>query len=109
MRHICRTYSRIIENSSFRIHSDNNIDNSIEILETWLKEQGDKYFLVNVTLDKKTHGHQDENSFTDWSPTRFEHIIKLRENILNYARRIWADYVFVSLCKCFDGPVRCLL
>ncbi|XP_058805518.1 glycosyltransferase 25 family member [Phymastichus coffea] len=77
------------------IHSDNNIDNTIEVLETWLNEQSNNYFSVNVTLDRKNYGHEDEKSFAEWSPKRFEHIIKLRENILNYARRIWADYVFM--------------
>jgi collagen beta-1,O-galactosyltransferase len=60
-----------------------------------LKEQGDKYFSINVTLDEKTQGHIDENGIADWTSSRFEHIIKLREEVLNYARNMWADYLFV--------------
>ncbi|XP_011498095.1 PREDICTED: glycosyltransferase 25 family member isoform X2 [Ceratosolen solmsi marchali] len=79
----------------YGIRSDNNIDNTIKILNTWLKEQGSNYFSVNVTMDPKTQGHEDEKGIADWTPSRFEHIIKLREEVLNYARKIWADFIFM--------------
>ncbi|XP_023246412.1 glycosyltransferase 25 family member isoform X2 [Copidosoma floridanum] len=77
------------------IQSDNNVDNTINVLKTWLREQGDHYFLINATLDDKTHGIEDEKGIADWSPVRFEHVIKLREEVLNYARKIWADFIFM--------------
>ncbi|XP_001608141.2 glycosyltransferase 25 family member [Nasonia vitripennis] len=77
------------------IYSDNNVDNTIEVLKKWLTVQKDNYFMVNATLDEESHGHDDEKGIADWSSKRFEHIIKLREEVLNYARRIWADFIFM--------------
>lgn len=51
--------------------------------------------MVNATLDEESHGHDDEKGIADWSSKRFEHIINLREEVLDYARRIWADFIFV--------------
>lgn len=53
--------------------------------------------MINATLDEKTHGHEDEKGIADWSPKRFEHIIKLREEVLDCAKKIWADFIFVSI------------
>lgn len=81
---------------SIRFYSDNNVDNSIEILKTWLSVENGKYFSINTSLDEKSTGHKDEKGYADWSLMRFTHVIKLREEILNYGRKIWADYIFVS-------------
>lgn len=40
--------------------------------------------------------HSDQESITHWSALRYQHVIKLRETALNFARDIWADYLFVS-------------
>lgn len=79
----------------FRIRSDNNIDDTINVLKTWLNDYGKNYFSINATLDDNTNGIDDEIGIADWSINRFEHVIKLREEILDHAKRIWADYIFV--------------
>lgn len=77
------------------IQSDNNIDNSIEILSTWIKTESDKYHGVEVNFDEKTHGFEDEDGIADWSTQRFLHIMDLREKALTAGRLMWADFVWM--------------
>lgn len=81
----------------FRICSDNNIDNTNEILRAWLAEESEKYHTVDIYIDEKSNGFEDEESNTDWSLLRFTHVINLRQEALNYARKIWADFIWVIL------------
>lgn len=80
----------------FRIRSDNNIDNSIKILNKWIDSESEKYHYLNIYLNTTTVGFEDERTYADWSPRRFAHVIDLREQALNYAREIWADFILVS-------------
>ncbi|XP_034938620.1 glycosyltransferase 25 family member [Chelonus insularis] len=80
---------------SLWIQSDNNIDNSIEILKVWLKQHQSKYHSINTILDETSTGLESEEGVASWPIARFNHIIELRENILNYARKIWADYLLM--------------
>ncbi|XP_033222160.1 glycosyltransferase 25 family member-like isoform X2 [Belonocnema kinseyi] len=83
------------ERISLWIRSDNNIDKSIEILNTWLEQQKTKYHAVDFLFDDKSKGFDDEKGIADWSPTRFSNIIKLREEAVHHARKIWADFIFM--------------
>ncbi|KAG7211162.1 hypothetical protein KM043_010486 [Ampulex compressa] len=82
-----------------RIHlwicSDNNVDNSIEILNAWLEVEEKYYHGVYLKLDEKSSGFDDEDGVADWSPQRFTHVIGLREEALNYGRLIWADFLWM--------------
>lgn len=55
------------------------------------------YHLVNVGLDEKSMGIEDEDGIADWSTNRFTHVINLREELFHFGRKIWADYIFVSI------------
>ncbi|XP_076241704.1 glycosyltransferase 25 family member isoform X2 [Calliopsis andreniformis] len=77
------------------IQSDNNIDNSIEILSTWCKISNEKYHSIDITFDEESHGFEDEDGIADWSTQRFLHIINLREKALNQARFMWADFIWM--------------
>lgn len=77
------------------IRSDNNIDNTSEILKTWLKTESKKYQDVNIYINEESNGFDDESSIADWSNQRFEHIINLRQEALDYARKIWADFIWM--------------
>ena len=79
----------------FRVRSDNNVDRSIEILNKWISLEGEKYHSLNVQLNATSTGFEDERTIADWSPRRFAHVIDLREQALNYARAIWADFILV--------------
>ncbi|XP_043586475.1 glycosyltransferase 25 family member [Bombus pyrosoma] len=82
-----------------RIHlwicSDNNIDNSIEILSVWIKNERSKYHGIEINFDEKSNGFEDENEIAHWSPQRFLHVINLREEALHAGRNIWADFIWM--------------
>lgn len=81
----------------FRIHSDYNTDNTIEILNEWLSHVESKYHSVHKVLDDTTpQRHQNESSPFDWPRARFEHVISLKEQAKREAKQNWADYIFVS-------------
>ncbi|KAL6442951.1 hypothetical protein ACFW04_002750 [Cataglyphis niger] len=77
------------------IRSDNNVDRSIEILNKWISLEGEKYHSLNVQLNATSTRFEDERTFADWSPRRFAHVIDLREQALDYARQIWADFIWM--------------
>ncbi|EFN88899.1 Glycosyltransferase 25 family member [Harpegnathos saltator] len=77
------------------ICSDNNVDNTIEILNKWINSEGKKYHCLNVHLNATSMGFEDEKTITDWSSRRFAHVINLREQALNYARQIWTDFIWM--------------
>lgn len=77
------------------MRSDHNEDNSIEILHSWLSSFSYKYHSVNVEYDKQSKRRSSELSPTHWSSERHEDVIRLKEEAIEYARSIWADYVFV--------------
>ena len=39
----------------------------------------------------------DSNGPNDWSPSRYHHVLELRQNALDEAKRQNADFLFVSL------------
>lgn len=80
---------------SFWIRSDNNVDNSIEILNKWISSRSELYHSLNVHLNASSTGFEDERSIADWSSRRFTHVIDLREQALDYARKIWADFILM--------------
>ncbi|XP_014487037.1 PREDICTED: glycosyltransferase 25 family member isoform X2 [Dinoponera quadriceps] len=77
------------------VRSDNNVDNSIEILTKWINSEGELYHSLNVHLNATSTGFEDEKTIADWSPSRFAHIIDLRERALNHARQVWADFIWM--------------
>lgn len=77
------------------IHSDNNIDNSIEILSTWLVNKGNEYHGIEINFDKESNGFEDENGIADWSTQRFLHVINLREKSLIAGSNMWADFLWM--------------
>ncbi|XP_030035142.2 glycosyltransferase 25 family member isoform X2 [Manduca sexta] len=79
-----------------RIHSDYNEDRSEEILQKWASKYASEYHGINYTKNRTSEQlHPDEDNMFHWSPRRYSHVINLRENALNFARRIWADYIFM--------------
>lgn len=57
-----------------------------------------------MTLDRTSGGQkfQDQKHYTDWTPQRFKHIIKLREKAFKVARDSSADYLFVSFIHLYN-------
>nr|XP_033329451.1 glycosyltransferase 25 family member [Megalopta genalis] len=77
------------------IYSDNNIDNSIEILSTWINNRVNEYHGIDKDFNEKSNGFEDEDGVADWSIQRFLHVINLRERGLNAGRQLWADFVLM--------------
>jgi hypothetical protein len=85
---------------SLYINTNNNTDITQEILETWVKEKGNLYKDVifvkhdlNVTnLTTRPH---------EWTPERFKILAKIRNDSLEQAQKLKADYYFVVDCDNF--------
>lgn len=80
----------------FRIRSDHNEDDSIEITKTWLKRVEKLYHNVDFAFDETEKTFNLSTNNVDWSIDRFSHIISLREEAIEFARKSWADFIFVS-------------
>ncbi|XP_063838051.1 glycosyltransferase 25 family member [Ostrinia nubilalis] len=79
------------------ISSDHNEDDSDKILDKWVEQYGLEYNGIHLSLNSSTSGKlfPDEVRSTHWSEQRFAHVIDLREEALDYMRKIWADYIFM--------------
>lgn len=78
---------------SLHIRADHCEDQTIPILEKWLEENGDSYHSLDVILDKNSTFYPGETSRTDRGDASYEGIIALKEEALDKARKMWADYV----------------
>lgn len=67
------------------------------MLHNWLSSFSFQYHSVNVEYDKQSKRRTGEVSPTHWTPERHADLIRLKEEALDHARAIWADYVFVRL------------
>lgn len=82
--------------SCFRLRSDHNEDKTIEVLYQWLFKWSTAYHHVNIEHDDKTQRRDSEATATHWSDERYLDVIRMKEEALNYGRKIWADFIFVS-------------
>ena len=80
----------------FRIRSDHNSDDTIEILKKCVNSVKTQYHRIETEFEEYDESYDDENGPAHWTTSRFLHVIRLRESALNFARFIWADYFFVS-------------
>lgn len=78
----------------YRIKSDQNDDDSIEILDKWIPTVKDWYH--HIFYDFKNHS-SDGKIVTKWNEERFRHIINLKQEALERAKDTWADYAWVSV------------
>lgn len=76
--------------------TDHNEDNSQEILEVWLRRARSLYHSVYYQFDESEKLRKGETNLTHWPEERFLELIRMKEEALSFARRSWADYVFVS-------------
>ncbi|XP_060654713.1 glycosyltransferase 25 family member [Drosophila nasuta] len=78
------------------LRCDHSSDESSQLLQQWLRKSGDLYHSINYGFDDDdaTSSYENETSIYDWPVSRFKHVIALKEQALQYARDIWADYIF---------------
>ncbi|KAG8225161.1 hypothetical protein J437_LFUL002861, partial [Ladona fulva] len=87
---------------SLWIRSDHNEDQTLEVLKTWLESSQSSYHSTNIILTDSPPGrHPDEKGLGHWPQSRFKHVIQMREEALEYARKIWADYIWFMDCDTF--------
>lgn len=81
------------ERVSLYVRSDHNADATLDVLGDWLDAYGRDYHSLNVSHG----GGNDEVLLAEpakWTEERFRHVMRLKEEALEEARRIWADYVW---------------
>ncbi|XP_054709347.1 glycosyltransferase 25 family member-like [Uloborus diversus] len=80
---------------SLWIRSDHNIDDTVNVIKTWLDYHRKEYHSVDSILDDSPEEFADGKGVFEWSPMHFKHIIHLKENAMQAARNMWADYIMV--------------
>lgn len=86
----------------FRLRTDHNEDKTLPILYQWLYAWAQKYHNIDIEYDNSTMRRKSEKSFAHWSIERYQDLIRMKEEALEYGRKIWADYVFVSFETLFS-------
>jgi len=79
---------------SIFIRSDHNVDNSTHILKEWIGNVKNFYHSIDASFNETKGGYSGEKNTMDWPDERFTFLMGLRQTALEYARRIWSDYVF---------------
>jgi len=104
--HILPYFLSCIENQNYPksrlilyLKSDHNEDNSIDILETWLKDILPRRQYHDIITDfqrcyNESCRIEGESSSVGWSDVRFQHIMELRQKSLDLARFSLADFYF---------------
>ncbi|XP_018327250.1 glycosyltransferase 25 family member [Agrilus planipennis] len=77
------------------IRSDHNIDQTVQILNKWVKFEKSQYHMVDFQYDIDEAGFSDEINVNHWSNTRYYHVMNLRQTALDVARKVWADYIWM--------------
>ena len=86
--------------TNYRIRSDHNEDATPEVLRDWISlahKNYDYHSINSEILSSPPNRLKDEEGPAHWTPLRFTHVIQLREEALDTARQMWADYVWVSI------------
>ncbi|KAG7235695.1 hypothetical protein INR49_002325 [Caranx melampygus] len=85
--------------------TDHNVDNTTAMLREWLKRAQHVYHYVEWRPMEEPRSYTDEWGPKHWPPSRFNHVMKLRQAALKAARERWADYIlFVDSDNLLTNP-----
>uniref|UniRef100_A0A8C1RAG6 Procollagen galactosyltransferase 2-like n=2 Tax=Cyprinus carpio TaxID=7962 RepID=A0A8C1RAG6_CYPCA len=85
--------------------TDHNVDNTTSMLREWLKNSQSRYHYVEWRPMEEPRSYTDEWGPKHWAPSRFNHVMKLRQAALKAARERWADYIlFVDSDNLLTNP-----
>ncbi|XP_076008901.1 procollagen galactosyltransferase 2 [Genypterus blacodes] len=85
--------------------TDHNMDNTTAMLREWLKQAQHLYHYVEWRPMEEPRSYTDEWGPKHWPPSRFNHVMKLRQAALRAARERWADYIlFVDSDNLLTNP-----
>ncbi|NXY84785.1 GT251 galactosyltransferase, partial [Alcedo cyanopectus] len=73
--------------------ADHSVDNTTELLREWLLRVRGRYHRVEWRPVEEPRSYPDEEGPKHWTPSRYEHVMRLRQAALDWARAIWADYI----------------
>ncbi|KAM4629117.1 procollagen galactosyltransferase 2 isoform 2-T2 [Polymixia lowei] len=76
--------------------TDHNVDNTTAMLREWLKRAQSLYHYVEWRPMEDPRSYTDEWGPKHWPPSRFNHVMKLRQAALKAARERWADYILFA-------------
>ncbi|KAL2090041.1 hypothetical protein ACEWY4_014729 [Coilia grayii] len=76
--------------------TDHSIDNSTAMLREWLRRVQRQYHYVEWRPMEEPRSYTDELGPKHWPPSRFNHVMKLRQAALKAARERWADYLLFA-------------
>ncbi|KFB49662.1 Glycosyltransferase 25 family member [Anopheles sinensis] len=79
---------------SLWIRSDHNEDRSVEITKAWLKRTTALYHSVDFKYRNEPQRRASEKTNTHWNEERFTDVIRLKQEALQAARNMWADFIF---------------
>lgn len=79
-----------------RIRADHSVDNTIPMLREWIQRVAHYYHTVDYAFEERPQVYALEKGPHDWPSARFNHLIDLRDQALQEARNVWADYFYVS-------------
>lgn len=107
--HTLPRYLKCIDNLDYNkqlitvyINTNNNVDNTKEILETWAKENQYKY--RDIIFEKHEIKGLDETRPHEWTTERFKTLGAIRNKSIKKARDNFCDYYFVVDCDNFIKP-----
>ncbi|CAM5102917.1 unnamed protein product [Natator depressus] len=79
-----------------RCATDHNIDNTTEILWEWLTAMEKYYRYVEWKSVEEPSSYPDELGPKHWTDERYEHVMKLKQQALSFARAEGADYLLLT-------------
>ncbi|ETE70994.1 Procollagen galactosyltransferase 1, partial [Ophiophagus hannah] len=87
------------------VATDHNVDNTTAVLREWLVNVQSMYHSVEWRPMDHPRFYSDEEGPKDWSNSRYDYVMKLRQAALQSARDIWADYIlFVDADNLLTNP-----
>uniref|UniRef100_A0A8D2LTN3 Cerebral endothelial cell adhesion molecule n=1 Tax=Varanus komodoensis TaxID=61221 RepID=A0A8D2LTN3_VARKO len=83
-----------------RCATDHNIDNTTEMLHEWLTAVESQYRDVVFRSVEEPSSYPDELGPKHWTSERFEHLMRLKQDALDFARSEEADYILFADTDC---------
>lgn len=84
------------------INTNNNDDNTQEVLERWVEANGDQY--SGVIFEKHHVQSLQQTDPHDWTPVRFKVLGTIRNQSMQKAKDAHCDYYFIVDCDNFITP-----
>lgn len=78
---------------SIFIQTDHNIDSTYNVLFTWSENVKILYHSIKLLHESEPFEYADTIGPNVWSENRYLKVLKLRQNALEEAKKLWANYI----------------